>query len=57
MAMALGFSWLTAHTYLRLREISADKGNFPEIFRKGRSARKRNLIDLENAGYGRKGPY
>jgi hypothetical protein len=32
MAMALGFGWFTAHTYLRLREISADKENLPETF-------------------------
>lgn len=33
MAMALGFGWFTAHTYLRLREISADNGDLPETFR------------------------
>ena len=32
MAMALGFGWFTAQTYLRLREISADNGNLPETF-------------------------
>jgi hypothetical protein len=32
MAMALGFGWFAARTYLRLREISADKGNLPETF-------------------------
>ncbi len=32
MTMALGFGWFTGHTYLRIREISADKQNLPATF-------------------------
>lgn len=33
MVMALAFGWFSTCSYLRLREISADKDNLPKTFR------------------------
>jgi hypothetical protein len=50
MAMPLGFGWFTAHTYLRICEISADKHNLPATFGEWEARAQAQFDSLRESG-------